>query len=1102
MARYEWPREFRKSPDRLIHREERALRSGVVTQSADGSIGNIDLLDEVIARNFDEDRLWMPLGPHILTNGQATRNPIVSGRTRDIKVSPDGTRAYAGTANGGVWYWTQAHGSWRPLGSAGLAPTTDRSDLSLTVGALLVQFGATEASDIVYAATGEGRPSTSATPGSSFGGLGVLRLKDPLPTVLANQQSNPWAREAENLSAAGFYRLARDPAATFNAAGQGTLVAATSWGLYTRSGAFTADQDWTLVEFLANATSTYGSQIHCSDVVWNDKGLWVTVVGTNNNGVADGLYRSVNGTAGPFVRINLPTYEAAARLSLGEAAHNTDRMYVLGKTPSPVDATRHTGHAQLWLVDLTHNATVARTVSNTPIGLFVSSVERRRGRNFITENDQSDYDQAIAVRQDGGSDKVTVGGSLEYSQNAWNAAIFDLTISINASGAVRTNFRPGNQHRAHRDSTFIGSRIHPDVHSLAWAGADLWVGCDGGVFQRQGSNNARSLNAGLSSVEIGYIDGHPTNDGTLIAGTQDNGSIQRIGDTVWRLERKGDGGGCLFHPTKPHFRFLQYTNADWEFRPDRFRPSSPVFRANSARTHETTESGRAGFYSQAAVARSNNADDARLFIGTDRIWYSANWNRPRRRMNWVTIPTMSDPYRRRNTTQDQLTESASSDPVVAIDIQNEGTLATYENTALLVLCARTVRLFRFTAGAWTSVANSVVSATSTVAAPGVGDPFLRQLPRLSGTQWTDIAPHRTVANREQFYVTTTGSLRRNAVSGDLEADPAMDTLWWYDGSGRWYPTGLMSQVLNATTGQGGSSAPAYSVVVNPDDTNEVYVGNRIGVWRGTFDDSGTHPTWTWQPAMEGLPHTVVQDLNIQRYDGDAFLQAGLVSRGVWERDISNLPTSVGTTFIRTVPTDTGRFTLPDPPLDPRSNRALKLHESSDLILLPSGSHPWDPGLPNEAEMMDARVPRSFRKRVYDGFAMVHHRHTTPVAGADMNIDIFMQQDAPRRGIDRYILTDTWRTAVANTVNGTAAALPAGLTHIGRFNPTSAVDARTPRAVKFSVDLNFLGRRDHVMLIAIVTSPNNGFGVMDLSDANLGDVVRGSAQVAVRMIRRR
>jgi hypothetical protein len=1121
MARYDWPREFRKSPDRLVHRAERAARGGGRGVIA-ALTGDLDLLDDVIQANFQEDRMWMPLGPSILINGQASGNPVVSGRVRDIRISPNGQRIYVGTANGGVWYSSDIGATWTPLGGWGLAPQAVRSDLSLTIGALLVEFGQTggaddPAKDVVYVGTGEAQPYVSRGPGGHHGGIGILRLDSTLSAAIAAPGRNPWTREARNLTGAGVYRLARSPTVTPALDGSATLVAATSTGLWSRTGAFAKDANWQRVEFAPQSFSAYANA-YCSDVVWNNRGLWVTLIGTGALG-HDGVYRSTNGLAGPFTAIALPNLQTGARLSLGEAPHATTRRYVLGKRPSPTNPANNTGHSHLWQIDVSAAAANVREVQNFPVGLFVSTVTLTGGNLIITESDQSDYDQAIAVRPVGGNDVVTVGGSLE-SNGAWDAALFDLTITM-AAGNLTTNFTAANQTNPAADAaTFIGAGIHPDVHIVRNAGAAQWVGCDGGVFRRSGGNN-RSMNAGLASVEPGIIASHPTLDGPVLAGTQDNGAIQRIGDTLWRLQRKGDGGGCLFHPTKPHKTVMQYINANWRFQPSTFTPRGPAVRSpsGSETNSENTESGRALFYSKAAAARTNNANDARIFTGTDRIWYSANWNAPGTAMNWVTVPTHSDPYNAtealNNINQDRLLQGGSSDPVNVIEIIREGDVARkFDGMAILVLCARTVRLFRYAhpdqsaaVGTWTTLANSIVSDRSGVDRPktkktgdDVPNPFLDYLPRKRNSAWTDIAVHTRTNGSETFYVTTTGQVTI-AADGTLSGDELYDTCWWCNGAGRWYPTGLRNTPLNAGTGAGGSPATAHSVIVDPDDDRIVYVGNRIGVWEGRIDTSGTHPSWTWKPAMEGLPHTVVEDLGIFKTTDATYLRAALVSRGVWERDISVLPVSVGRTFIRSLPYDTGRVELPAAPVDTLTNAALDYHSSPDIVPLPIAVRPWDPGLPNEADLHSVTIPATLSKALHEAYVMVHHRHTTAVDGADIDINVFLQKNAPAGDISGVAIDDAWRTAIRETVRGNSPPMPAGLEHVGLFHPASPVDARTPRAVNVPLDLRFAGSNDHIMLIAVVTSPNNLLPATDLAPANLKDIVRRTPHIAVRKIRR-
>ncbi len=294
-------------------------------------------------------------------------------------------------------------------------------------------------------------------------------------------------------------------------------------------------------------------------------------------------------------------------------------------------------------------------------------------------------------------------------------------------------------------------------------------------------------------------------------------------------------------------------------------------------------------------------------------------------------------------------------------------------------------------------------------------------------------------------------------------------------------------------------------MVDPVDTRTVYVGNRIGVWEGRIDESGAHPTWTWKPAMEGLPHALVEDLHVFNSPDGTYLRAALVSRGMWERDVSALPVSVGRTFIRALSWDTGRAELPAAPTDPVDNTALDYHSSPDIVVLPQGPQPWDPGMPNEADLLAAAPPATFARAVHDAWIMVHHRHTTPVPGANVDINVFLQRGAPSGSISGIAVDALWRQAILDSLAGNAATatFPAGLSHVGVFHPAAPVDAATPRAVKVPVDLSFAivgsGPDDFVTVIVVVTSPGNNLPATDLAPNDLETIVRRSAQVAVRKV---
>jgi hypothetical protein len=156
----------------------------------------------------------------------------------------------------------------------------------------------------------------------------------------------------------------------------------------------------------------------------------------------------------------------------------------------------------------------------------------------------------------------------------------------------------------------------------------------------------------------------------------------------------------------------------------------------------------------------------------------------------------------------------------------------------------------------------------------------------------------------------------------------LEPVWWFDGVGRLHPARLGTPVPPAapvpavpTLPPDGVRAPAYSVVVDPDDPRVVYVGTTVGVWRGELT-LGATPSWVWRPYNSGLPEAAVQDLTITTWPRPVgpplkLLRTALQSRGVWEvePDADARPT----TYLRVHPYDSRRIT-PTDLRDPMWNR--------------------------------------------------------------------------------------------------------------------------------------------------------------------------------------
>ncbi len=1070
---------------------------------------------------------WVPIGPSAMLNGQATGNPIVAGRVRDLKVHPDGQRAYAGSANGGVWYTEDGGNSWLPLGSWGIDPSASSGIggrvQSLTIGSLDVHFGQNGDGtdnpdlDVVYAATGELRPQDQASPGTKHGGIGVLRLDGAVNQAVANPGNVPWLREGTALSGAGIYRLTHDPAAdlAFATTGSNTLVAAASTGLYFRDGPFVPDAPWTRVtrapfNFDADAAT------YCADVLWTSGAPSRLFVALTDAGGSDtAVYVTTSGPDSDYTRINLNGARQSGRLRLAAAPSDQNVVYVLG--------TGAGKRARLWRIE---GVGPARVVDRMPPGLFGTPTAATDGTITVT-GDQSYYDMALGV-DPANADIVYAGGSTIQTAGGHNANMHKLTINgTDAADDFATDFSAANNLQAQNDPTYFGDRAHSDVHAIQPLAADVWIGCDGGVFVRT-ATGMQARNYGLAVSEPGFVASHPSEAGALIAGTQDNGRIERIGDTIWRLWRKGDGGGSTYHQTKPAHYLAQYTRAHWVVNGGSF--TNPVFRtvvaagANPPQS-ETDESTASSFYSGVA-ATTGNGDDTRIAIGTNRIWFSPDWNPTSGTANsWVTLPTGSSDPRDPTALNDGQDKLESGEQVLSLKWARRGDETNgFDGARLLALTTQNILQFSYSAAedTWSrqnftdEKSKNRITDNDNVA-PGPTD----RLPHIG--IWTEIAPHDPARGAHgSFYVGATGKARLTA-TGEIDEADRMDTLWWFDGDGNWHPTNLRNQGLDAAAGTSGSKAPVFAVIVDPDHPETVFVGNSSGVWKGTFSLSGSTPTWRWTGLLNGLPQAVVQDLSVFTFGTVRLLRAALQSRGVWQLDISDTPASVGNTYLRVTNLDSRQTEVAADPIDPRSQAnpptRLGLTNSPDIhVHTSAASPPWGTGnLPNEAEMYDrteiatALTTAGIRHRpgVFPTYVMVHHRHTVRLAGNAVSVLLLRLDNAPD-DLTTVPIDADWRQRVLDLIGGSSTTPPSGWALADPGTPVRTlslpVEARTPRAVEFSADLSHAVPAppglDNVLLLGVVSSDRDSLTMAKLNSNNLAILIRRKRHVAARLLLRR
>ncbi len=784
------------------------------------------------------EHLWQPLGPSTVLGGQAIGDPRAAGRVNALAVDPSGTRVYAASGNGGIWYSGDAGARWRSLGGFAPAPASEvnRPAQRNSCGAIRVTFGATEADDDVFVGTGEaasqrvGLPR-NAQPGISLGGVGILFAHGPAASALAD----PWRREANNLIGFGVNRIAIEPGTT-------TVVAATSNGLLQRPNAAAADAVWTRVAGAPFSALTD----ECTDALWTSGAgarparLWVWVRGGPNSGL---WVRSAGAT--DFTKIATPG--AADRNAVLAASLPPDQVFLLVDSGS--------GSVPMLFRIAAGNAAAPTA---TPVAGVPDIVQ---GQGF--------YDLALAVHP-------TLPNRIVLAGSTFSAVAPDGT-ALSSDGAVvmgNVADNAGTLTFGHPTPfTMIGVGVHADMHDVVYSnnGDRLWASCDGGVYRSD--NPTRQVgffacNDGLSIIESNYIANHPTCEGYVVAGLQDNGVIERLSNGVWNVREGGDGGSVVFDPVVPNRFISQYVQAVWRASDGSFAWNSPNNLVNRGGVLAAAEDSASSFYSTAAgISKNRGATKVgQIIAGTTRVWYAENfgapWATPGGARAWVTLPTGTDPLPG-DPNQDAFGEAITvcrwQSPEVAW-ILGEGTLMRYARTANSDNAGGP--------GAWTRepiIKKNIKNKKDTTSADG---------PIRDSAVWTDIAVNLDPPAGPNLPPTPHGAKGAVYLGTIGKADDAtVDTLWWFDGASKWFATGLRVAV----------PAPVTAITCDPAHPEEVWVGTTVGVWRGVRAQVGNDdPTWTWETRVNGLPEAPVEDLAIFSGGSLRLLRAGIAARGVWE----------------------------------------------------------------------------------------------------------------------------------------------------------------------------------------------------------------------------
>ncbi|MDQ3011313.1 MAG: hypothetical protein M3X11_11490, partial [Acidobacteriota bacterium] len=623
------------------------------------------------------------------------------------------------------------------------------------------------------------------------------------------------------------------------------VMAATTIGLFERPAGAGVDTDWTRV----TGTPFNTLSDKCADVLWT-KGdvthpdrLWVWV----QKGASAGLWvRSAPAANFEQIIAIPPAVAARAVLSMVDPAVVPDQIYVFNDDGG-------LGAPLLFRVAC---ASVAK-----PVATAVAGVPDVLGV-------QGFYDIALAVHPTQ-KDRVVLGGNtfpsvtpdgttLLTSGNTDDGAVVAADVAINGAG-VLTFGQPN-------PPQMLGAGVHADVHDLAFSnnGNRLWAACDGGVFRSDHPTKLVgfvAVNDGLSVIESNYIACHPTCEGFVAAGLQDNGMISRRSGAMWNHDDDGDGGGVAFDPEFPTRYLRQYFRGRWTSSDGTF--SVALVAGENTRAQCAFYSTPAAIANHRPAAPAGLQDIAQVIIGTSRVWYTEDFG-----ATWVTLPSGTTPPAG-NLAQDSFGQKI--------------TVCRWQSPEVAWILSER-RLMRYARQAGSDVASGPgIWASADVMPIGViPSGKAKKRPPIPPSMhdaavWTDIAvnldppagsgqPPIQRGTQGAIYVGTVGKADNEDV----------DTLWWFDGTDKWHSTNLRKDPK-------GVPAPVTAIACHPDFPAEVWVGTTVGVWHGLRTDNGAAPpTWKWEGRVNGLPEAAVEDLAIFNDGGLVLLRAAIAARGVWE----------------------------------------------------------------------------------------------------------------------------------------------------------------------------------------------------------------------------
>jgi hypothetical protein len=823
---------------------------------------------------------WLPLGPMAV---QSQNFGLVTGRVSALALDPSdttGNTLYVGTTGGGVWRSQNADTS--SPANISFIPLTDNAagmggaaGTSISIGALSVQPGGT---GVILAGTGDPNDALD-----SYYGAGILRSTDGGTTwsLIYTTADKMYSFAGEGIAGFAWSTVNQQlVVVAVSQAYEGTLVNA-DWpgqsyeGLYYSSD---GGATWSLARITDGAAGDVqgsGDAFAQPDgnaatsVVWNPvRQLFVAAVRSH------GYYQSTDGIT--WTRMtNQPG--AGLMTSAGLCPTNSG-----GTTGSPA----------------------------CPIFRGVLAVNPQTGDTFAWTVDEYNQDQGIWQDLCAASAGKCTNLTMTFAQQ-WQTAALETNTSLGPATIVNGDYNlalaavpsgqttmvlagandlwkttcPYSQGCRWRNTTnsTVGfcAQVGEYQHALAWNGnnpLEIFVGNDSGLWRStdaigesgtacsaSDATHFQNLNGSLGSLaEVVSMSQAGATPYTMMAGLGANGTAgvkSTSGTTTdWPEILGGEGGPVAIDPTN---------NANWYvnngagvsiYLCSQTTPCTPAAFGASAVVTDADVGGDGLTMTTPAPFLVDPLDSSKLLIGTCRVWRG-----PANGVGWNSGDAISPIF----------DNHASSGPCSGDALIRSMAARSLPVSTALPSGGEVVYVGMYGwANGGGALAGHVLKATYNSAAG-------------TWSAWTDVTALNAVTNdiRTMNYYgmdisslfidphDTTGQTVYVTVAGIPTLTKNVQVVYRStDGGAHW--TSIMAKL---------PSAPANSLVVDPQDANTVYIATDAGVYATQQIGSCTTVTsGCWAPLGSGLPEAPVIALSAAPATASAQdLVAATYGRGIW-----------------------------------------------------------------------------------------------------------------------------------------------------------------------------------------------------------------------------